>query len=118
MSKKANLLRTVDTHKRKIETQIKKIEALLDFSEGQRKDMFLNLDQMKKVASSNDVKLLSDAVTAARDGSRALDKYSRMLESIRKVLDAQMEVSAYACANIKFFTARAHVFPLSLAEVK
>ena len=88
MSKKSNVMRTVDTHKQKIEIQYRKIETLLSCYEGQGKNMFLNSDEMKKVASSNDVKLLADAVTAAKDGSRVLHEYSKMLESIRRVFDA------------------------------
>ena len=85
-------MRAISTHKRKAEACEQSIGAILTYGHA---SVFLNTEHMKEMANCTDKNTLADSVVAAKDASEALQNYSRLLESKRKILEGQAEVSAY-----------------------
>jgi len=93
MSKKANLMRVVSTHKRKAVVCFESVEAIINHG---RAAVFLNKEKIEQIAlTAVSSGTLADHVIAARDASEALQNYSKLLESKRKFLEGQEEVSVY-----------------------
>jgi len=85
-------MRSVSTNKRKSLICGDNVDAIINYGHAA---VFLNMEKMKEISASIDKNILADSVIAAKDASEALQNFARLLESKRKYLDGQLEVSAY-----------------------
>jgi len=92
MSKRANLGRSIESHTKKM----KKLHIEMDMIHQQgQSNAFLNWRQLIDQGNSKDEHQLQNACIAAREAGELLQKFATLLESRRKVIMAQNEVSAF-----------------------
>ena len=95
--KRANLGRSIESHTKKMKKLHIEMEMILHQG---KSNIFLNGQQLIDQGNSKDVHQLQNACIAAREAGELLLKFASLLESRRKVIMAQNEVSFQICIHI------------------